>query len=620
MSFSIGSATPSIGPRHALDEFGGAGPQPGGEMFNRHVVRRMLTYLRPYKMKMLVAVLLTLVESGLTLLTPYLLKVAIDQYITPGDLPGLVRISLLIAASFVGIFIVSAFQRYLLSWVGQRVLANLRRDLFRHLQRLHQGYHDTHIVGITVSRVINDVAEINELLSQGVVTMIGDLLVLVGIIGVMISMSPRLALFTFVILPLMLLVTWLFSRMARAAFRETRSKVAAVVGDLAEDINGMRVIQAFAQEEASQERFMRVNIENRNAYIKAMTLSFIFLPAIEFLGMLATGIVLWFGGHLVIQEQVTLGVMVAFLSYVTRFFQPIQELSRIYNTLQSAMAGGEQVFKLLDTPIGVADAEGAIDMPPIRGKVEFDHVSFQYRQDTQVVLKDISLTVQPGQTAAVVGPTGAGKTTIASLLARFYDVSEGAVLIDGIDIRTVTQSSLRRQVCVVSQDPFLFSRSIAENIRYACPDATDETVEKAARQANAHDFIAALPEGYQTRVMEGGVNLSVGQRQLLSIARAVLTDPRILILDEATANIDTLTEALIQKALKNLLKGRTAIVIAHRLSTVHSADWIYVIDRGRIVEQGTHETLMELGSLYHDLYERQFMDPVLKGEEQVSSE
>jgi len=606
MSFSIGSASSGMGPRSAMEQFGSN--QREGALFNRQVVRRMLAYLYPHRWKMLAAFLLTIGESGLALLSPYLLKVAIDQYIVPGDMNGLLRIAIWIGLSFIGVFVVSAVQRYLLSWVGQRVLATLRSDLFRKLQRLQQGYHDNHIVGVTVSRVINDVAEINELLSQGVITLFGDLLVLIGIIVVMLSMSPRLALLTFIVLPLMFLATWLFSRQARTAFRETRSKVAAVVGDLAEDISGMRAIQAFTQEEASQARFKRINVENRDAYINAMSLSFIFLPTIEFLGMLATGIVLLFGGNFVIRGEVTLGVMVAFLSYVTRFFNPIQELSRMYTTFQSAMAGGEQVLKLLDTPLEVEDAADAVELPPVYGKIELKKVTFQYRKDSPVVLHEIDLRIQPGKTVALVGPTGAGKTSIANLIARFYEITEGSILIDGMDIRGVTQKSLHQQVRVVSQDAFLFSRTIAENIRYGCPEASDEAVEAAARQANAHTFIAALPDGYQTRVLEGGVNLSVGQRQLISIARAILTDPRILILDEATANIDTVTEVLIQQALERLLRGRTAVVIAHRLSTVRSADWICVLDDGRIREQGTHSDLLAQEGLYYKLHERQFME------------
>ena len=606
MSFSIGTSSPGMGPRSALEHFGSN--QREGEMFNREVVVRMLQYLKPHRWKMVLALLLTLIESGLTLLTPYLMKVAIDQYIVPGDFPGLIRIVIYISVTFVGLYFVSGAQRYVVSWVGQRMLAKLRSDLFRHLQRLQQGYHDRNIVGVTVSRVINDVAEINELFSQGVITLIGDILVLIGIIVVMLTMSPKLAILTFIVIPLMVFATWLFSKQAKKAFRETRSKVAAVVGDLAEDLSGMRVIQAFAQEKASQERFDKVNEENRNAYINAMSLSFVFLPAIEFLGMLATGIVLWFGGRFVISEEVTLGIMVAFLSYVTRFFNPIQELSRMYTTLQSAMAGGEQVLKLLDTSIEVADDPEAIELEQVFGEIKFNQVSFRYREDTPIVLDSINLTIPPRKMVAIVGPTGAGKTTIANLVARFYDVTEGAVLLDGVDLRKIKQRSLREYVRIVSQDPFLFSRTIEENIRYGKPEATEEDVIQAVRMANAHEFISQLPDGYRTRIQEGGVNLSVGQRQLLTIARAILTDPRVLILDEATANIDTVTEVLIQQALERLLFERTSIVIAHRLSTVRKADWIYVVDQGQIKEQGTHTDLLNQKGLYYDLHERQFID------------
>jgi ABC-type multidrug transport system fused ATPase/permease subunit len=461
---------------------------------------------------------------------------------------------------------------------------------------------------VTVSRVMNDVATINELLSQGLITLIGDSLVLVGIIIIMLSMSPRLALLTFIVLPLMVLATMWFSSRARVAFRETRTRVAKVVGDLAEDIAGVRVIQAFGQENSTQVRFNQVNEANRDANINAMTLSFVFLPAIEFLGVLSTAIVLWFGGQAVGQGEVTLGVLVAFLSYVTRFFQPIQELSRMYTTMQAAMAGGEQVLKLLDTPSDVQDLPDAVEMPPVVGQVELEHVTFRYRPELPEVLRDVNLTIRPGQTVALVGPTGAGKTSISNLIARFYDVSEGIVRIDGVDVRTVTQGSLHRQIGLVPQDSFLFSGTIADNIRFGCPAASDAEVEAAARLANAHDFIVSKPDGYQTRVLEGAANLSVGQRQLVCIARAILTSPRILMLDEATSNVDSQTESLIQDALRKLLSGRTAVVIAHRLSTIRNADLICVVQDGQIVEEGKHEELLALNGVYTALYNRQFAE------------
>ncbi len=593
-----------MGPRGAMRNFG---EKEGGRAFDRRVMARLLVYLRPHWRRMVLAFALMLVESTLTLAIPYLLKVAIDQHIAQGDGAGLNRIALLITSAFLGVYLAALVRRYLLSWVGQRLLATLRGNLFRHLQALPLGYHDTHIVGVTISRVINDVAVINELLSQGLITLLGDVLVLGGIVAVMLSMSPRLALLTFGVLPLMLLATTLFARRARVAFRHTRARVAAVVGDLAEDLSGMRVIQAFAQEGVFKERFDEVNRANRDAHVEAMTLSFIFLPTVEFLGSLATAVVLWFGGSFVTQDTLTLGVVVAFLAYVTRFFQPIQELSQLYTTMQAATAGGEQVLRLLDTEVEVDDQPDAVEMPPIVGRVELDQVSFTYRGDARV-LHDVSLSIEPGQTAALVGPTGAGKTTIANLVARFYDVTEGQVRIDDHDVRQVAQRSLRRQLGLVSQDPFLFSGTIADNVRFGRPDAPQEAVEDAARLANAHTFIAALPDGYDTKILEGGVNLSIGQRQLLCIARAVLADPRILILDEATSSVDTLTEILIQDALRRLLAGRTAIVIAHRLSTVREADVICVVQAGRIVERGRHKALLARGGLYRDLYERQFVD------------
>lgn len=604
MSFQIGSAGGNMGgPRGAMESFG---DKVDGQSFDLRVVVRLVQYILPYKWRILLAFIAMIIASLLTLLAPYLIKVAIDGPITEGNLTELNEIALGLLLSFIGIYAMSSAQSYLLSWVGQRVLSDLRVELFRHLQKLSLSYHDKNIVGVTVSRVISDVAVINDLLSQGLVTLIGDTLLLAGIMLVMVSMSAELALVTFSIIPVMVIATVIFARYAKVAFRKTRARIAAVVGDLAENLSGMKVIQAFAQESNSLERFDEVNAANRDAHIEAMSLSFIFLPTVEFLGIVATGIVLLVGGMAVADGAITLGVVVAFLAYVTRFFQPIQELSQLYTTMQAAIAGGERVLELLDTQPDVLDAADAIEMPPIVGKIDLWDVRFAYRDDVEV-LHGINLRVNPGETVALVGPTGAGKSSITNLIARFYEVSDGAVLIDDIDVRTVKQQSLRRQMGLVSQDPIVFAGTIADNIRFANPHANDEAIQAAAQTANAHAFISALPDGYQTKILEDGANLSVGQRQLITIARAVLADPRILIMDEATSSVDLLTETLIQEALLRLLKDRTAIIIAHRLSTIINAEKICVIDGGKIVEVGNHTELLLRDGLYKRLYDRQFV-------------
>jgi ABC-type multidrug transport system fused ATPase/permease subunit len=513
MSFSF---SPNMGPRGAVSRFGQESKD--GRAFDKNVIVGMLAFVKPYWRRMALAFLLMLGVTAFTLLTPYLIKEAIDSHIAVGDGDGLARLALLIAACYLGLYLTNGGQDYLLGWTSQRVLADVRERMLEHLQRLSMGYHDRTIVGVTVSRVINDVAVINDLLTQGVISLLGDILILIGIIIIMLTMSPQLALLTFTVLPLMALATILFSRHAKSAFRLTRRQVAALVGNLAENINGMRVIQAFAQEQRVEAQFEAVNDANRESHIEAVRLSFIFLPSIEFLGVVSTAIVLYFGGRAVAGGEVTLGIMVAFLAYVTRFFQPIQELSRIYTTMQSAMAGGEQVLRLLHTTVDVKDQPDAAELPPIVGQVRLENVTFHYTADGPEILREVELHIAPGQTVALVGPTGAGKTTIANLIARFYDVSDGQVMIDGRDVCQVTQASLRRQFGLVPQDPFLFAGSIADNIRFGRPDAPLAEVIAAAKLANAHDFIEALPDGYETQILEGAVNLSVGQRQLLCIA------------------------------------------------------------------------------------------------------
>ncbi|MCY3832214.1 MAG: ABC transporter ATP-binding protein [Chloroflexi bacterium] len=578
-----------------------------GRSFNLRVLWYLLVFVRPYVLRMVGAFLAMLAVTALTLYTPYLVKEAIDGPITAGDIPALNDIVLLMLLAFVGLYLASMAQRYLLSWVGQKVLADLRSALFRHLQELPLAYHDQHIIGVTISRVISDVGVINQLLSQGLITLLGDSLLLGGIIIVMLSLNAQLALVTFAIIPVIVLATMVFAGRAKVAFRNTRARNALMIGDLAENLSGIRVIQAFANEDITSVRFDEVNQANRDAHVEAMSLSFIFLPTVEFLSIVATGIVLLFGGLSVAQGNLTLGTVIAFLAYVNRFFLPVQELSQLYATMQTAMAGGERVINLLNTEPEIKDRPDATDMPPIQGRIEFRDVQFGYSENLPV-LRDINLDIPAGTMVALVGPTGAGKTSIANLIARFYDVSDGALLIDGIDIREVKQRSMRQQMALVSQDPFIFAGTIADNIRFGVPEASMQEVIAAGELANVAEFVRDLPLGYETEIYEDGANLSVGQRQLISIARAILADPRILIMDEATSSVDMVTEALIQDALAKLLSERSAIVIAHRLSTIVSADLICVVDDGRICEMGAHPDLLARRGLYAELYDRQFVD------------
>ncbi len=591
------------GPRGMLQAMGGR--EDGA--IRGTVLLRLLRFVLPYKRALTLALICMVIATGAGLLVPYLTRILIDEYIVAQDLSGITRTGIVIGAALVLAYTSEALQMFVLAVLGQRVLFNLRGQLFEHLQRLSVAYNDTHIVGVTVSRVMNDVSVINNLLSEGLVTLIGDTILLAGIVAIMLSMDWQLALLTFSILPLMVFVTVWFSKRAKPAFRETREKVANLVGTLAENIGGMRVIQSYGQERNSHSQFEADNHENRKAHVRAMRLSFTFLPVIDVLGVGATAIVLAAGGYMALQGRVSIGIIVAFMSYVSRFFVPIRELSQLFTTLQSASAGGERVLELLDAEPAVRERIEARDLHHVNGSIRFDNVCFSYVPSVEV-LRNVNLATEPGETIAIVGPTGAGKSTITNLVCRFYEATSGTVFVDGIEIRDISLNSLHRHMGYVSQDPILFPVSIAENIALGDETATPARIERAARCAEAHEFISRLAHGYDTIVTEGASNLSVGQRQLIAIARAMLVDPRILIMDEATSSVDTVTEALIQRALDRLLHDRTAIVIAHRLTTIRNADRIYVIDNGTVAQRGTHTELLAQGGMYRDLYERQFID------------
>lgn len=577
----------------------------GKAKYDPRIVRRLVSYLAPYKLLLTAAVGAMFVSSAMFLAGPYLLKVGIDRYIAGGDQAGLERIVLFTLGSFVLGAGAMGAQIYLISQVGQNVLANLRQDIFNKLQRLSLNYYDEHEAGEVMSRLSNDTEAMSQMLTNGITIIFSDVLQLLGIVVVMLVLNWRLALLTFTVLPIMVLVMAVFARLARAAYRRSRAKVGAVSADLQESISMVRVVQSFTRETTNLAQFDQLNRENRDAAVQAAAVSAAFFPSIDFLGSAATAIVVGVGGYFVLEGALTVGVIVAFMSYVARFFQPIRDMAQLYNTFQVAMAAGERIFDLLDLELDIEDAASAYDLPEIQGKVEFRDVSLAYRNGNRV-LKDINLVVEPGQTVALVGPTGAGKTSIVNLIARFYDVTGGEVLIDGHNVKDVRLESLRRQMGIVPQDSFLFSGTIADNIRYGRLDAGQDEVEQAARLANAHEFIAALPDGYQTEVYQRGANLSQGQRQLICLARAILADPKILILDEATSSVDTRTEILIQRALRQLLQGRTSFVIAHRLSTIRNASQLLVIDNGEIVERGTHSELLAARGRFWELYTMQF--------------
>jgi len=572
------------------------------------VARRLVGELRPERQPLVTAFWLIIAGALAQALAPYLVSRAIDHDIASGDRTGLLTTMLLLLGVYAAGAWASRTQMMRLGAVGQRVLARLRARLFDQLQALPLSYFDKRPIGDLMSRLSSDVDTLNQFFAQGMTQLLGSLLGLVGIIVAMLALNVGLALACCTLIPVMLATTWIFAARARRAYRKTRQTVGNVTAELQEEIVGVRQAQAFNRTDANIQRFRNRNAANRDANVAATGITSAFSPVIDVLSTLVTALVIGYGGYLVLDGRLTVGLLAAFLIYVQQFFRPVQLAASTYTLMQSALAGAERVFGILDEQREPEDPKDAIQLALLEGRIRFDRVSFAYDAD-HPVLKDVSFEVLPGQTVALVGRTGAGKTTVASLIPRFYDATSGTVSLDGQDVRRVSRASLRRQMAMVLQEPFLFSGTVADNIGYGRPEATREQIESAARAVHAHDFIAQLPKGYDSVLGEGGATLSQGQRQLLAFARAVIADPRVLILDEATANIDTRTEAIIQRALSTLLAGRTSVVIAHRLSTIRHANLILVIDAGKVLERGTHDELMQQGGLYAELYQRQFREP-----------
>lgn len=572
---------------------------------------RLLGYLRPYRLVVLLAFLLIAAQSLLELCGPWLVKLAIDEHIARGDAAGLVPLAALYLLVLVLAFGTRFAQLYLLTMTGQRIVLDLRKQIFDHLLRLHVGFFDRTPVGKMMTRVTSDVDAINELFTSGVVTVFGDLMTLLGIMGALLLLNWRLALVTFAVLPLFFLLTDWFRRGARQSFRDVRGWVARLNAFLQEHLSGMAVVQLFSRERRALAEFEAVNRGHADANLRSIFYYAVFYPGIDLLAALAAALILLFGGQRVLEGSLTLGALVAFIQYSERFWRPISDLSEKFNVLQAAMASSERIFGLLDTPAEVTPPALPRPLPEVRGRVAFENVSFAY-QPGRPVLQDVSFTVEPGRSLALVGATGAGKTSVISLLTRFYDVDAGRITLDGVDVRELDPAVLRGSLALVLQDVHLFSGTVRSNIALGSP-IPDERVRAAARAVGAGPFVEALPGGYEAEVRERGATLSVGQKQLLSFARALAHDPRVLILDEATSSIDTETEQLIQEALGVLLRGRTAIVIAHRLSTIQHVDEILVLHKGRVRERGSHAELLARRGLYWRLYQLQYKDQELRG-------
>jgi len=571
----------------------------------RATLMRLGRYLLESKFQLALVVVLVILGTVLSIIGPYLLGVAIDSYITKGDLVGLTWIVLLMFGVYLGTWFAQSAQGVLMAPISQKALRTLRKNLFEHLQTLSLSFFDRRTHGELMSRLTNDIDAINQALTQNVTQLAGSILSLIGILIAMFALNVWLALGSLTVLPIMVLITIFIGRKSMAGFRSLQAQLGRLNGRVEEVLGGERVVQAFRKQRTVLDEFDKDNLAVRDAGIGAMSYAFVILPLVNVMSNLSIAVVAGLGGWMTVMGWITVGLVASFITYARNFVQPLRQLADLYNSIQTALAGAERVFEIMDEKAEIADKPGAISLDDIRGDVVFDHVDFSYVPGVPV-LKDMSFHAEPGQVIAFVGPTGAGKTTMINVLGRFYDIQRGSIKIDGIDIRDLDRESLRRQLGTVLQDNFLFADTVMENIRYGKLDATNEECIEAAKLANADQFITRLPQGYKTLLTERGSNLSQGQRQLLAIARAVIADPRILILDEATSSVDTRTELRIQQALLKLMEGRTSFVIAHRLSTIRKADQVLVIKDGVIVERGSHESLLAQKGFYYNLYVSQF--------------
>jgi ABC-type multidrug transport system fused ATPase/permease subunit len=572
-----------------------------GTIYNAKVVKRLGAYLKPHWRRIAIGAVMMVVVALSNLAMPYLVKVAIDGPVAQGNLGGVGLVGIAYLAASLISWGASYFQVVAMSVAAQSVLVTLRSEMFDKLMAVEQSFYDRNEVGRLMSRVMNDVSTLQELLTGGFLQLLADVLTLVGILVVMMTMNAKLTMVSFVVIPVLIGVTWAWQGRARDAYRHVRATISVVNAGLQENISGVRVIQSLSRETSNRRRFDQLNERHLDANLQATRLSALAQPVVELISAVALAIVIGYGGLLVLGGELTTGALVAFALYVNRFFEPIRDLTLRVTTMQQAMASGERILEVIDTPVTIVNPARPVKLRPIRGDIVFDQVEFSYVPGVPV-LRGLSLHIAPGQTAALVGQTGAGKSTIVNLVARFYDVTGGSIRIDGVDVRDLDLPTLRSQIGWVAQDPFLFSGTIRDNLRFGKLEATDAEIEAAARAIGVHEMILRLPEGYDTNIRERGNLLSAGQKQLISFVRALLADPRILILDEATANIDTATEAIIQHGLARLLEGRTSIVIAHRLSTVKNADLVVVLEHGEVVETGRHDELLQRGGAYSRLY------------------